>query len=48
MRQVRTKISLIKSFICRNKVGKKYLAEQYESYEEELKRQRLNNIKGYE
>jgi len=49
MRQVRTKISLIKTFICRNPKGKKYLTEQYESLEDELKRVRLNNLKqGYE
>ena len=47
MRQVRTKISLIKSFICRNKVGKKYLTEQYESYQSELSRQRAENLKIY-
>ena len=43
----KTRLSLIKSFIARNPKGKKYLTEQYESYQSELSRQRAENLKIY-
>jgi len=44
MRNIKQRLSLIRSFIARNEANRKWLNEQYESFEMELKRQRLNNI----
>lgn len=44
MRNVKQRLSLIKSFIARNPKNRKWLTQQYEPYSEELRRQKLNNI----
>jgi len=41
---IKTRISLIKSFIARSKEGQERLNQNYENYQSELNRQRLENI----
>ena len=43
-KNIKTRLSLIKSFIARTPEGQKYLNEQYESLIDEKRRERLNNI----
>ena len=49
-RKIKQRISSLKSFICRDEAGQKRLNREYENYQSELNRQRLQNIniKGYE
>ena len=44
MANIKTRLSLIRSFIARNPKNRKWLTQQYEPYSEELRRQKLNNI----
>jgi len=44
MKQVRQKVSLIKSFICRNQKGKKFIKESYETYLDEIRRLGKENL----
>jgi len=48
MRQKRTKISMLKSYIARTNEGQERLNQNYETLEQELKRVRLNNLKNNE
>ena len=44
MANIKTRLSLIRSFIARNPKNREWLTQQYEPYSEELRRQKLNNI----
>ena len=43
----KTRLSCLKSFICRDEIGQKRLNQNYESYQSELSRQRAENLKIY-
>ena len=44
MKNLKTRLSLIRSFIARTPKGKTWLSQQYEPYSEEIKRTNRNNI----
>ena len=44
MKYRKARLSLIKSFICRNQKGKTWLSQQYETYNQECQRVNKNNL----